>query len=112
MGAGFMEQNSSRRRLDLAGALTIERASALKTELLAALAEPGALYVDISAIDDLDLSCLQVFYAARKQAVAVGKDFHFSGTVPGRIVKRLVASGFLRGSSERAEDFEASLTDF
>ncbi len=107
-----MEQNSSRRTLKLAGALNIERASSLKAELAAALSASSEVFADLSAIEDLDLACLQVFYAAHKQALARGKIFHFTGSVPGRVVRRLSASGFLRGSPDTAEDFEASLADF
>ncbi len=107
-----MEQDSSQRTLRLSGALTIDRAASLKAELAVALSESQEVLADLSAIVDLDLACLQIFYAARKQAVSGGKAFHFVGSVPSRVVRRLSASGFLRGDSERAEDFEASLADF
>jgi anti-anti-sigma regulatory factor len=98
--------------VNLSGSLIVDRAAALKEELSAALAESSQLLVSLSLIEDLDLSCLQVLYAARRSAVAAGKDFHFIGTVPTRIVKRLASAGFLHGKAERAEDFETNLVDF
>jgi anti-anti-sigma regulatory factor len=98
--------------LNFSGALLVDRAAALKAELSEALEGSSQVLVSLSLIEDLDLACLQVFYAARRTAVKSGKEFHFIGTVPSRIVKRLAAAGFLSGSPERAEDFEAGLIEF
>lgn len=105
-------KGDSPRIVNLSGSLIVDRSEGLKAELTAALAESSQVLVSLSLLEDLDLACLQVLYAARRQAVAEGKDFHFVGTVPSRIVRRLAASGFLQGNPERAEDFEAGLTDF
>lgn len=105
-------KNETPKIINLSGPLTVERAVSLKTELLAALAGKGPLLISLSLVEDLDLACLQVIYAARKSAAASGKDFHFIGSVPSRIVKRLQAAGFVHGAPERAEDFEAELVDF
>lgn len=98
--------------LNLGGPLIIDRAAPLKAELTEALSENKKVFLDISQAEDLDLSCLQVIYAARRSAAASGKELHFIGTIPLRIVNRLAASGFLKGKPEKAADFEASLTDF
>ncbi len=104
--------NKTPKIVNLSGALIIDRASALKDELVAAFAESSQVLVSLSLVEDLDLSCLQVFYAARRSAASTGMDFHFIGTVPPRIAKRLATTGFLDGMPERAEDFEAALIDF
>lgn len=107
-----MQKNENPKILNLSGSLLIDRAASLKKELVAALDDSSHVLVSLSLVEDLDLSCLQVFYAARRTAIASGKEFHFIGTIPSRIAKRLMASGFLRGSAERAEDFESRLADF
>lgn len=98
--------------LALSGAYTVDRAAGLKSELQALLAGQEPAFVSLSELEELDLACLQVLYAARRSAKASGKEFHLEGTVKPRVAKRLVACGFLRGFVERAEDFEAGLLDF
>lgn len=105
-------KNETPKILNLSGSLTIDRVATLKDELSATLAESSQILVSISLVEEIDLACLQVLYSARRSAVATGKEMHFIGTVPSRVVRRLAAAGFLHGSPERAEDFEAGLTDF
>jgi len=107
-----MEHGPSPRIVNLSGSLLVDKASALRDELAAALASSLHVLVSLSLVEELDLACLQVLYAARRSAAASGGELHFAGSVPSRVVKRLSACGFLRGMPERAEDFEASLVDF
>jgi anti-anti-sigma regulatory factor len=105
-------KNAEQRILNLSGALNVERAASLKKELAEAVAAPGPVLVSLSLAEDIDLACLQALYAAKRSCAAAGVEFHFIGSVPSRIAKRLAACGFLRGCPERAEDFEAGLTGF
>jgi anti-anti-sigma regulatory factor len=107
-----MEQDSSPTIVNLQGSLTIDRASALKDELAALLDASDTVLLSLSLVEDLDLACLQVFYSAGKSAAARGKQLHFVGTVPARIVKRLAACGLSREGSGKAEEFESGLVDF
>jgi anti-anti-sigma regulatory factor len=94
------------------GSLSVERASSLKEELSAALAEGDKVLVDVSSIEELDLACLQVLYAANLSAKAAGKELHFSGALPSSIAKRLSSCGFLCGPNEGPEGLESALVDF
>jgi anti-anti-sigma regulatory factor len=94
------------------GSLNVERASALKDELSAALAEGDAVLVDLSSIEELDLSCLQVLYAAGLSAKAAGKALRFSGALPASIAKRLSSCGFLCGPDEGQEGLGSALVGF
>jgi anti-anti-sigma regulatory factor len=96
--------------VNLSGSLTIDRAVALKEELSAAFAASDNVLLNISLVDDIDLSCLQVLYAAKSKSA--GKSLHFVGSIPARVVKRLASCGFLRGAPDRAEEFEAALIGF
>jgi anti-anti-sigma regulatory factor len=107
-----MANNPMPRIVNLHGSLTVERASQLRDELAAALESADQAFISLSLVEELDLACLQVFYSARKTARAAGKQVHFVGSVPSRVVRRLAASGYLRGAPERAEEFEAALVDF
>lgn len=109
-----MSQNSSDASIVLnpSGAMIVDRASAFRNELSDALRSSHAIAVDLSLVEELDLACLQVLYAARRAATAAGKELHLSGTISPRVAKRLSAVGILNGTPGRAEDFEASLLDF
>jgi len=98
--------------VNLSGTYMIDRSSALKAELWAAIVGSDRVLVSLSLAEDLDLACLQVLYSARRFARATGKELRFVGSVPSRIVERLSSCGFLHGSPQRAEDFEAVLQDF
>jgi anti-anti-sigma factor len=107
-----MEHNSTPMIVNLSGILAIERAATLKDELSAELDASDDVLISLSLVEDIDLSCLQVFYAAKKSAVARGKQLHFIGSIQPRVVKRLAGCGLFRGTSGRAEDFESGLVDF
>jgi anti-anti-sigma factor len=98
--------------INLSGSLIVDRAATLKEELSAALEESSQILLSLSLVEEIDLACLQVLYSTKKSAAAAGKQIHFIGTVSSRIARRLAATGFLRGTPERAEDFEAQLTGF
>lgn len=107
-----MQNETTPMIVNLHGSLTIDRASALKDEIANVLEVSDNVLLSLSLVEDLDLACLQVFYAAGKSAAARGKQLHFVGTIPSRVVKRLAACGLSRGISGRAEEFEAGLVDF
>jgi anti-anti-sigma regulatory factor len=93
----------------LSGPLNVERASTLKEELTAALEGSDNVLVNVASIDELDLSCLQVLYAAAAEAKAANKQLHFAGSLSSRIVGRLSSCGFFRCASEGSVDFESAL---
>jgi anti-anti-sigma regulatory factor len=95
--------------LHFSGSLGVERASALKDELAAALEGDSAVLLNLSSIEDIDLSCLQVLHAAKASAMALGKELHFTGSLHSGVVSRLLSCGFLRRGSERSEDLESAL---
>lgn len=106
------DQNSAPKVLKLSGSLNVDRAVALKAELSSALGEATHVLVDFSEVEEIDLSALQILYAARRSAAATGKEIHLIGSIPTKVVKRLVACGFLHGSPVRAEEVETGLADF
>jgi anti-anti-sigma regulatory factor len=107
-----MQAGQSPGIVNLSGSLLVERASALKGEIAAALEGGDNVLLCFSSVEELDLPCLQVLYAARISAKAAGKELHFTGTLPPRVARRLASCGFLRGDSDRLEDLEAALADF
>ena len=94
------------------GSLTVERASSLKAELAAALAGGDEVRIDLSSIEELDLACLQVLYAARSSAKAAGKALGLTGELREPVLRRLSSCGFLVGPAARPEDLDSALVDF
>jgi anti-anti-sigma regulatory factor len=107
-----MHSGQTPRIINLQGSLGVDRAATLKTEISEALSASDNVLLSVSLVEDIDLACLQVLYAARAQASRDGKELHFLGSVPSRVSKRLVACGYLRGVTEHADDFESALVGF
>ena len=95
--------------VQLQGSLTVDRALTLKQEMDAAFAAGNAIQFDFSQVEDLDLACLQLLYAATRLASKEGKELHFRGSIPAKVSKRLLGCGILRIDSQRAEDLESAL---
>lgn len=107
-----MKAGQSPKIIHLLGSLLVDRAASLKEEISEALEGSDNVLLGVSQVEDLDLACLQVLYAAKKSAASAGKELHFLGSVPSRLSKRLVACGFLHGVSGNAEEFESALVGF
>jgi anti-anti-sigma factor len=109
---GKMPTAQDTRTINLKGSLGVDHAGEIARELSEAIAACRSVLVGLSLVEDMDLSCLQVLYAAKALAAAQGKELHFLGSVPSRVARRLSTCGFLRGAPERAEAFESALVGF
>ncbi|HUX38377.1 MAG TPA: STAS domain-containing protein [Rectinemataceae bacterium] len=96
-------------RLRPEGALCIERAAYLKSAILEGLEKGGPVELDFSAVEDIDLPCLQVLVAARREAMATGRGFRLSGSLSQRVVRKIRASGFVSSIPESGADLEKTL---
>lgn len=113
MGAQWdMQPDSPASTLELAASLTIDRAAELRAQLTEVLAASGRVILDFSRVEEVDLACLQVIFAARSSARASGKSLGFSGLPSPAAMSRLAAAGFLRpGPFGTAVSLENSLLD-
>jgi anti-anti-sigma regulatory factor len=68
--------------------------------------------LDLSAVEDIDLSCLQVLYAARRGARESGRQFDLTGRLRPRLVSRLRSTGFISTEVETGEELEQALSFF
>ncbi len=93
-----MDYDSSSVNLRLLPSLTIDRASELKAEITKALEASDLVLLDFSHVEELDLACLQLIYAARSTAKTAGKHIVLVGLPSPHATKRLVAAGFLRSN--------------
>jgi anti-anti-sigma factor len=65
--------SAARRKLSIAGEMTIYRAAELRAEVQAALAQgSGDLDIDLAAVTEMDSSGVQLLMAADKSALAGG----------------------------------------
>ena len=103
------EGKGSVTRLSPQGNLGIERATSLRAEILDSFSGGGPVEFDFTSIADLDLPCLQILYAARREALARGLSFRLSGKVSSRIGRRLRSSGFVNALPETGADLEGCL---
>jgi anti-anti-sigma factor len=78
------------------GDLTVEHAVELKTCLLDALGRAQSVRVDLQAIDDMDLTCLQLLCSAHKTALFAGRDLSLCNEKPEPFKRSLDLAGFSR----------------
>lgn len=104
-----MNDGGSAIRLSPEGSLGIDRAAALRVSLLEAFEKGGPVELDLSAVDDVDLSCVQLLYAARREAVERKLSFHLVGSLAKRLVRKLRNGGFVASPPESGRDLEAKL---
>lgn len=64
------------------GTAGIEQAHSLRDSLLAAFGKSSEVRLDISGVDDIDITGIQIIIAARKEADKLGKAFHLTGKIP------------------------------
>jgi len=106
-----MARDSTPLVLNLDSSLTIDHASELKREISSALSNSALVHLNFSGVEELDLACLQVLFAARATARAGDKGLVFTGLPSERVRKRLRAGGFLRSGNGDIESLEAALID-
>ncbi len=61
--------------LTLSGLLTIERGHELRDVLSGMIARSNRVSVSLAEVEDIDIASLQIFYAARTEAIRNNKEF-------------------------------------
>ncbi len=93
----------------LEGELTVPHAEELKSAFLKALINGRALNIRFGAVQDVDLSCLQVLCSAHKSAVRMKKQVCFDGTVPKILKDAAEAAGYTRLSGCKLDSEKSCL---
>ncbi|WP_407425006.1 lipid asymmetry maintenance protein MlaB [Treponema sp.] len=73
------------------GTAGIEQAHALRDELLAAF-KNNKILLDISEVEDIDITGVQLIVSAKKEAQKSNKEFFIIGKIPDVIVEFISAS--------------------
>jgi len=98
--------------LHLLPKLSIDRAAEFKSQLVEAFSDSDNVILDFSPVEEIDLACLQLVYAARLTGRAAGKSLTLSGMPFPHVVARLFAAGFLRADLDEAGvSLESALID-
>ena len=108
-----MSSDSHPAILHLLPTLSIDRAAEFKAQLVEAFSASDDVILDFSPVEEIDLACLQLVYAARSTAGAAGKRLAFSGMPSPHVMARLSAAGFLRAvdPNEDGASLESALID-
>jgi len=76
------------------GDVNISSAAELKQLLLRALAHGKEIHVDLGCVTEVDITALQLLWAAEREAKAAGIDFSLVGQWPEEVATALAVAGF------------------
>jgi ABC-type transporter Mla MlaB component len=94
-----LEEELSTIRLE--GEVGIASAAELKELLLQALVSGKQVQVSLQSVTDLDVTAVELLWAARRQAKTSSVAFAFDGPIPSMVLSGLLQAGF--------DDFAAEL---
>ena len=90
------------------GTAGIEQAHKLRDEILEAFKKNSKVRLDISEVDDIDITGIQIIIAARKEAEKTGKSFFIIGKIPKAIEEFITASSITLDEYVFPEDAEVN----
>lgn len=90
-----LEETAAGATLALHGNLVIQHAQELKTALLAALAKSNHLLVDLSRVENADVSALQLLCAAQREAAHLGGALALTGRPAAGFQRTVQDAGFI-----------------
>lgn len=96
-----IEEKKSR-VVDWEGSVTIERIAEVKKEVQESLDQADILYIRLDKLAKIDVSAVQLLYAAHYEAEKQNKEFKITGTIPEALRERLTAGGFLRSVRDKS----------
>lgn len=88
------------------GGMTVDRAEEIKQEILSTLNAVDRVIVNMSHVDEVDLSFIQILLAAEKEARALGKEFRLSGDVAESVRSAFLTGGFSRSECATGQELE------
>lgn len=82
--------------LTIEGSINIQNAEELKSNLIRAFQAGDKISVNVERLEDIDISCLELFCSAHLTSVALKKTISFCSRIPGTFRKKLTDTGFIR----------------
>jgi anti-anti-sigma regulatory factor len=100
MSATF-KKSGNKGVITIVGDLTLPYAEELKGIFIQALLNTDYVFIAFNDVQDVDLSCLQLFCAAHRSAVRSKKHLAFRGSPPNVMIRAAETAGFshLKGCS-------------
>jgi anti-anti-sigma regulatory factor len=91
--------------LHVASSAVMHNAADLRQQCIDALAEEGAIHIDIADVTDADLSFVQILCALRVSAADAGREVRLRTPVPAPVAALLERAGFLAAPTPQDLDF-------
>lgn len=88
-----LEQSEESSMIRLEGAVDIASAAELKKLLLQALGSGHEVRIALDGVTDLDVTAVQLLWAARREAKVLGVKFTFAEQVPESVTSTLAHAG-------------------
>jgi len=89
-----LEQSDNASVLRLTGAIDISCAAELKTVLLQALSSGGDIRIEVDEANELDVTAVQLLWAAEREAARAGVAFALAGQMQEQALSGLRLTGF------------------
>lgn len=89
-----LDQGGALCLIRLEGEISIGLATELKTALLQALAAQAEVRLDLEHATELDVTALQLLWAAEREARRSGKAFELAASVPPDVLRAVGEAGF------------------
>lgn len=90
------EQLADAETLIFSGEMTVSSAEGIRTALSGSLGRVGNVMLSIDSVDEIDLSCLQLFCSAHRSAVRQNKRLSIVGEYPEGFRTIIMKTGFRR----------------
>jgi anti-anti-sigma factor len=98
--------------LTLEGNLTINRAEEIQNEILSSLSNTKQVLINLAHAETIDISFIQILYAAKSEARKQKKELHLTGSLTETVLRGFIMAGVTKGSSLDARELESTLLDF
>lgn len=89
--------NSAPKIISWTGSLSVSTARARVKDLLDAFERSKIVFISVTGLRDIDLSCIQIVYSAAREAAKRGIQFELTGAVAPELSEGLVKCGLLKG---------------
>jgi anti-anti-sigma regulatory factor len=98
--------------LNIGNEVTLPQADNLRETLRKGIDSRNITIVDVSTIEDIDLSGIQLLYAARRYAEGKNREFHLTGTLSEGVARTFFRSGFVTEQVSDGKTLEDRLHEF
>jgi anti-anti-sigma factor len=107
-----MAEKESMKVINLEGSLGIHKAHSIKEEITEAVEKNKKVMINLSHVESIDLSIIQLLYAARRYAEKKKRELHLTGNLQDEVRDSFLIGGFCKQATSDATKLEKELIDF